>query len=136
MHKTNDSEVKYLESENEYSFHSCPNRSCLPGMFAWLKAKYPIYIFLSVGARVLFCCSYPRRKDGWSQLRHQYISKPLFNSARGFYALVHVLRTNHSMVALSHEGRLGLWLRTRARVMARMTSHPPANIPNRVDADH
>ena len=42
MHKTNASEVKYLESENEYSFHNCPNKSCLPGMFAWLKAKYPV----------------------------------------------------------------------------------------------
>lgn len=39
MHKTNASEVKYLESEKEYSFHNCPNRSCLPGMVAWLKAK-------------------------------------------------------------------------------------------------
>lgn len=53
MHKTNDSEVKYLESENEYSFHNCPNRSCLPGMFAWLKAKYPV-AFLSVGKRRYF----------------------------------------------------------------------------------
>ena len=107
MHKTNGSEVRYLESEKEYSFHSWPNRSCLPGMFAWLKAKYPI-VLLSVGTRAIFCCSYPRRKDGWSQLWHQSISKLLFQSARGLYTLVHVLRTNHSMVAFSREGRLGL----------------------------
>ena len=48
IHRTNGSEVRYLESENEYSFHNCPNRSCLPGMFAWLKAKYPVFL-LSVG---------------------------------------------------------------------------------------
>ena len=42
IHRTNDSEVRYLESEKEYSFHNCPNRSCLPGMLAWLKAKYPV----------------------------------------------------------------------------------------------
>lgn len=81
MHKTKDSEVKYLESENEYSFHNCPNRSCLPGMFAWLKAKYPI-VLLSVGARTMYCCSYPRRRDEWSQLAHQSISKLLPKSAR------------------------------------------------------
>ena len=107
MHKTNDSEVKYLESENEYSFHSCPNRSCLPGRFAWLKAKYPVVSF-SVGTRTMLRCSYLRRKDGWFQLKHQGISKLLFTSARGLYALVHVLRTNHNMVAFSREGRFGL----------------------------
>ncbi len=107
MHKTKDSEVKYLESENEYSFHSCPNRSCLPGRFAWLKAKYPIVSF-SVGTRTMLRCSYLRRKDGWSQLRHQGISKLLFTGAWGLYALVHVLRTNHNMVAFSREGRFGL----------------------------
>lgn len=42
MQRTNDSDVKYLESENEYSFHNCPKRSCLPGILAWLKAKYPV----------------------------------------------------------------------------------------------
>ena len=67
MRRTKDSEVKYLESENEYSFHNCPNRSCLPGILAWLKAKYPI-IFLRVGTRTTFWCSRLRRKDGWSQL--------------------------------------------------------------------
>ena len=107
IHKTNDSEVKYLESENEYSFHNCPNRSCLPGMFAWLKAKYPVFSF-SVGTRTMPRFSHPQRKDGWSQLRHQSISELLFTSAQSLYALVHVLRTNHSMVALSREGRLGL----------------------------
>ncbi len=34
MHSTNGSDVMYLESENEYSFHNWPNRSCLPGMVA------------------------------------------------------------------------------------------------------
>ena len=68
MHKTNGSEVKYLESEKEYSFHSCPNRSCLPGMFAWLKAKYPCDL-LSFGTRTRLCCSYPRRRGGLCQLR-------------------------------------------------------------------
>ena len=34
MHRTNGSEFIYLESENAYSFHSCPKRSCLPGMLA------------------------------------------------------------------------------------------------------
>ena len=34
MHNTNGSEFMYLESENAYSFHSWPNRSCLPGMLA------------------------------------------------------------------------------------------------------
>ena len=52
IHKTNDSEVRYLESENEYSFHNCPNRSCLPGMFAWLYAKYPVLSF-RVGTRTV-----------------------------------------------------------------------------------
>ena len=78
MHKTKDSEVRYLESENEYSFHNCPNRSCLPGMFAWLKAKYPVALF-SVGTRASYFCPHPRRKDGWSQLTHQSISKLLFD---------------------------------------------------------
>ena len=81
MHRTNDSEVKYLESEKEYSFHSCPNRSCLPGMLAWLKAKYPV-VFLSGGTR-MFWYSHPRRKDGWSQLPWWKISKLLFQSALG-----------------------------------------------------
>ena len=83
MHKTNDSEVRYLESEKEYSFHNCPNRSCLPGIFAWLKAKYPVG-FLSFGTRRMICWFYPRRKDGWSQLTQQSISKLLFQCARGF----------------------------------------------------
>lgn len=52
IHRTNDSEVRYLESEKEYSFHNCPNRSCLLGMFAWLKAKYPD-LSLSIGTRTM-----------------------------------------------------------------------------------
>ena len=34
IHNTNGSEVRYLESESEYSFHICPNRSCMAGMLA------------------------------------------------------------------------------------------------------
>ena len=83
-----------------------------------------------------FCCSYPRRKDGWSQLRHQSVSKLLLIGAWDLYALVHVLRTNHSMVAFSRDGRLGLWPRTTARVVPSITTHPPANIAKRVDTDH
>lgn len=32
MHKVNGSQVRYLESDFAYSFHSCPNRSCAPAM--------------------------------------------------------------------------------------------------------
>ena len=34
MHSTKGSDVKYLESDQEYSFHICPKRSCLPGILA------------------------------------------------------------------------------------------------------
>lgn len=38
---TNGSEVRYLESESAYSFHSCPNRSCAGAMALWFTEKYP-----------------------------------------------------------------------------------------------
>lgn len=41
MHRTKGSDVRYLESAREYSFHSCPNRSCAGAIRVWLKAKYP-----------------------------------------------------------------------------------------------
>ena len=62
IHKTNGSEVRYLESENEYSFHNCPKKSCFPGMLAWLKAKYP-HLVVSVG-RAIFGYSHLRRRGG------------------------------------------------------------------------
>lgn len=36
MHNTKGSEVKYLESDKLYSFHSCPKRSCRLPMRVWL----------------------------------------------------------------------------------------------------
>lgn len=32
IHRTKGSENRYLESESEYSFHSCPKKSCIPAM--------------------------------------------------------------------------------------------------------
>lgn len=39
MQSTNASCVRYRESESEYSFHSCPNKSCIPPIRRKLKAK-------------------------------------------------------------------------------------------------
>ena len=41
MQSTNGSEVRYLESEKAYSFHSWPNRSCFGPIDLWLTEKYP-----------------------------------------------------------------------------------------------
>lgn len=44
MHSTNGSEVKYLESDSAYSFHSCPKRSCFGPIRVWLTEKYPVCV--------------------------------------------------------------------------------------------
>ena len=41
MQTTNASEVKYRESDREYSFHNWPNNSCEPARVLWLSTKYP-----------------------------------------------------------------------------------------------
>jgi len=42
MQSTNGSLVRYLESENAYSFQSCPKRSCAGPIWKWLREKYPV----------------------------------------------------------------------------------------------
>lgn len=37
------SEVKYLESDKEYSFHSWAKRSFEAARLAWFTTKYPVY---------------------------------------------------------------------------------------------
>lgn len=37
----NASEVRYRESEREYSFHSCEKRDCSPARVLWLTTKWP-----------------------------------------------------------------------------------------------
>lgn len=37
------SEVRYLESERAYSFHSWANRSLEPARLAWFMTKYPVH---------------------------------------------------------------------------------------------
>ncbi len=69
MHRTKGSEVRYRESESEYSFHSCPKRSCAPPMRVWLRAKYPATIkLLAPTNKGTLAASHLRRKDGWCQL--------------------------------------------------------------------
>jgi hypothetical protein len=43
MQRTKGSEVKYLESESAYSFHSCPKRSCAGPIWKWFREKYPVH---------------------------------------------------------------------------------------------
>ena len=83
IHKTNGSEVRYLESENEYSFHNCPNRSCLPGMFAWLKAKYPI-LLLSIGNVLNGLISLPSKKRWMVPAKAPECQQPTLHELRGF----------------------------------------------------
>jgi hypothetical protein len=39
IHTRNASDLRYLESEREYSFHSSPKRSLLPAIVAWWRTK-------------------------------------------------------------------------------------------------
>lgn len=41
IHRTIGSEVKYRESDSEYSFHNCPNKSWAGAICVWLMTKYP-----------------------------------------------------------------------------------------------
>ena len=91
---------------------------------------------VSVGTRTTVDCAHLQRKDGYSPLRDLSISEPLSKTAKDLHAIVYILRTNHSTVALSRVGSSGLWLRTKANVVPSKTSNPPTNMPSRVVTDH
>ena len=80
--------------------------------------------------------SLPSKKKWIVPAKRAKHQKAAVKKVRGFCDSAYVLRTNHSMVALSREGRSGLWLRTKARVAPSITSKPPAKMPNNFVTDH
>ncbi len=77
MQSTNGSEVKYRESESEYSFHNCPKRSCAPPMRVWLIEKYPATVKLLIrkgGTR--WVVPNLRRIGGWCPLPNSQHQPP------------------------------------------------------------
>jgi hypothetical protein len=80
MHSTKGSEVRYRESDNAYSFHSCPKRSWAGPICVWLREKYPIpNQFPLINCPIISALTFKEEMYGASYQIGQFLQAQLVN---------------------------------------------------------